>query len=173
MLNPSAALDDLRQRAKEGQKLTFKFFRDGPFSQWHRAPFRLDGDNYPTAEHYLMARKARHFKDDVALRQIMDTPDPRLAKQYGRMVKNFKDEEWAKVRFEIAVAGNFAKFSQHALLKQLLLNTGVQYLVEASVEDTIWGIGMRDTDTDARNPCQWKGTNLLGFVLINVRMLLR
>ncbi|HIR94499.1 MAG TPA: DUF1768 domain-containing protein [Candidatus Coprenecus stercorigallinarum] len=42
-------------------------------------------------------------------------------------------------------------------------------LVEASPYDTVWGIGMKEDDPDCRNPRLWKGENLLGFALMDVR----
>jgi len=62
-----------------------------------------------------------------------------------------------------------AKFSQHADLKEFLLNTGDRVIVEASPYDRIWGIGMATTDANAENPARWKGLNLLGFALMEVR----
>lgn len=46
-------------------------------------------------------------------------------------------------------------------------------LVEASPSDSIWGIGLRRDDPDSREPEKWRGENLLGFALMEVRDLLR
>ena len=35
------------------------------FSQWYPSPFTADGINYATAEHYMMAAKARLFDDGL------------------------------------------------------------------------------------------------------------
>jgi len=42
-------------------------------------------------------------------------------------------------------------------------------LVEASPVDPIWGIGLAKDHPDALLPGKWKGTNLLGFALMEVR----
>jgi ribA/ribD-fused uncharacterized protein len=42
-------------------------------------------------------------------------------------------------------------------------------LVEASPRDRIWGIGMSAGHRDASRPSRWRGLNLLGFALMNVR----
>ena len=55
------------------------------------------------------------------------------------------------------------------ILKNYLLKTGDKILVEASPYDDIWGIKMRKEDKGVTNPNNWKGTNLLGFVLMQVR----
>jgi len=47
--------------------------------------------------------------------------------------------------------------------------TAGMVIVEASPYDRVWGIGLRQTDRRAMDPRQWRGTNLLGFVLMDVR----
>jgi predicted NAD-dependent protein-ADP-ribosyltransferase YbiA (DUF1768 family) len=39
--------------------------------------------------------------------------------------------------------------------------------------DRIWGIGMGGDNPAAGNPAKWKGENLLGFALMEVREKLR
>jgi hypothetical protein len=90
-------------------------------------------------------------------------------KKLGRLVKEYDDEVWKEHRFDVVVSGNYAKFTQNEELKKFLLSTGNRIIVEASPKDTIWGIGMDEFDEDAINPKKWKGTNLLGFALMEVR----
>jgi ribA/ribD-fused uncharacterized protein len=71
------------------------------------------------------------------------------------------------------VAANTAKFEQHPALRDFLLATGERILVEASPYDTIWGIGRSARQPEARHPAQWRGLNLLGFALMDVRLALR
>ncbi len=139
------------------------------FSQWWVAPFEVEGQRYATAEHWMMAEKARLFGDEAALEKILAAGSPAQAKKLGRTVKDFNEHVWKEKRFEIVVAGNLAKFSQHEALKTFLLNTGSKILVEASPVDRIWGIGMSADNPDAENPAMWRGLNLLGFALMAVR----
>jgi ribA/ribD-fused uncharacterized protein len=67
------------------------------------------------------------------------------------------------------VAGNLAKFSQNPELAGVLRRTGRRVLVEASPYDRIWGIGIGPTHADIARPRQWRGLNLLGFALMDVR----
>ena len=58
-------------------------------------------------------------------------------------------------------------------LKKFLLATGDSVLVEASSYDAIWGIKMVSNDENTTNPLKWRGSNLLGFALMEVRDELR
>ena len=143
------------------------------FSQWYDSPFVVDNQTYPTAEHYMMAGKAELFGDQASKEQILAAATPGDAKKLGRHVQGFNDERWLAYRFDIVVAANLAKFSQHADLKAFLLSTGDRILVEASPVDPIWGIGLAADDPLAMNPYTWRGLNLLGFALMSVRDQLR
>lgn len=137
-------------------------------SQWFPASFVIDDVTYPTAEHFMMAEKARLFGDMTTLAQILEAPQPGAAKALGRQVQGFDDAVWAQQRFDIVVRGNRAKFDQNEVLQSYLLSTSEKILVEASPTDTIWGIGLAETDRRVYDPRQWRGSNLLGFALMKV-----
>jgi len=145
----------------------------GCFSQWFEAPFEIEGVRYATAEHFMMAGKARLFGDTEVLGQVLAARTPAEAKKLGRAVRGFDDTAWTNAAFDLVVEGNLAKFSQHAAMGEFLLRTGEQVLVEASPYDAIWGIGMAASHADAREPARWRGQNLLGFALMAVRDRLR
>ena len=145
----------------------------GCLSQWFHAPFTVDGDNFPTAEHFMMAGKARLFADEEARLRVLASPSPAAAKQVGRSVRNFDDGRWNAARFDIVVQGNVAKFGQNPAMRDFLLATGDRVLVEASPRDRIWGIGMGAANPDAEQPRKWRGQNLLGFALMAARAQLR
>lgn len=139
------------------------------FSHWYEAPFVVEGTRYATAEHFMMAGKARLFDDAQALERILAATSPNEAKKLGRTVKGFDDARWSAACFDLVVAGNLAKFSQNAAMGKFLKATGSRVIVEASPVDRIWGIGMAADDPHAANPRLWKGLNLLGFALMEVR----
>ena len=139
------------------------------FSQWYQAAFEIDGIRYATAEHYMMASKARLFNDLATLEKILSSTKPEVAKKLGREVNGYDEAIWLHHRFEIVVSANLAKFSQHPSLSSFLLGTHNRILVEASPVDKIWGIGLAQDHPDAVNPRAWQGLNLLGFALMEVR----
>ena len=175
-------LQDIIKRFDEGEHLEYVFFwghhaKPGQvtkacFSQWYPCVFEVDSVIYNCAEQYMMAGKARVFNDEETLRKILSTSDPKIIKALGREVKNFDTGKWAAVSKDIVVKGNLHKFAQDIKLFQFLRETGNRVLVEASPYDTIWGIGMKESDTEITNPHNWKGLNQLGFALMEVRDLL-
>jgi ribA/ribD-fused uncharacterized protein len=141
----------------------------GCLSQWWPSEFTVDGVTYPTAEHWMMASKARVFGDAEGLAAVMTTITPYAAKKAGRAVRGFEEKAWHRVRYQIVVDGNRAKFGQHPELAAYLRSTGRRVIVEASPYDRIWGVGMATADPDVAHPLRWKGINLLGFALMDVR----
>jgi len=173
-------LQQIQQRFNEQETLKFLFFwghvpaKDGNitkscFSQWWEDGFIMNREIYKTAEHWMMAEKARIFKDEATRTKILEAKHPHEAKQLGRNVKNFDARIWDTHKFDIVVEGNYHKFSQHEHLRQFLLGTNNRILVEASPRDRIWGIGMSENNENVHNPNLWRGQNLLGFALMEVR----
>lgn len=173
-------IGQLIEQAKQGQRLKYLYFwghqpkKDGSigktcFSQWFESSFTLNGITYLTAEHYMMAEKARLFEDQETLSQIVAAKSPALVKKLGREIRNFDDRLWDVRRFDAVVEGNLAKFPQNASLREFLIKTEDSVLVEASPVDKIWGIGMAEDHPQIENPAMWQGLNLLGFALMEVR----
>ncbi|MFD4140544.1 MULTISPECIES: NADAR family protein [unclassified Streptomyces] len=177
-------MDELIKQAAGGTRVKYLHFwghaprRDGTLgagclSQWWPSPFVVDGVRYATAEHWMMAAKARLFGDAEAERAALEATSPAAAKKAGRLVRGFDEKTWKRERFEIVRAGSVHKFGQDAGLREFLLGTGDRVLVEASPVDLIWGIGLAADDERAEDPTRWRGLNLLGFALMEAREELR
>ena len=54
-------------------------------------------------------------------------------------------------------------------MKGILFETYPKLLVEASPRDRLWGIGLGASNPKAQNPAEWRGKNLLGKCLTEVR----
>jgi ribA/ribD-fused uncharacterized protein len=172
--------EDLTALLRSGVRPKFLFFwghrpqKDGSLgagclSQWWPAPFTVDGTVYATAEHWMMAGKARLFGDAETERRIVEAGSPAEAKKLGRLVRGFDEAVWERERFGIVVEGSVHKFAADEELRAFLRGTGERVLVEASPLDRVWGTGLAATDERAADPERWRGPNLLGFALMEAR----
>jgi ribA/ribD-fused uncharacterized protein len=141
----------------------------GSLSQWWPCSFTVDGVGYASAEHWMMAGKARLFDDAEMLAKILAARTPAEAKNLGREVRGFDPAVWDGACFELVARGNVHKFGQDPALRGFLLGTRARVLVEASPRDRIWGIGLGAANERAQDPRQWRGRNLLGFALMQAR----
>lgn len=174
------SVEQLRAAVASGQRPEFLLFYghqpDMPggidrscLSENYAAAFEVDGERFPTVEHYIAWRKAKLFGDDHSAERILNAEAPSKAKAIGRSVKPFDDEVWKAHRLEIAIAANVAKFSAHPRLAEYLALTGHKVLADASPIDRVWGIGLYADDAAAKDPGRWPGLNILGFSLMEAR----
>jgi len=141
------------------------------FSQFFLCHF-VSGETgiaYTCAEQWMMSHKALLFGDTKTNESIMAASDPATIKCLGRQVKNFNESAWDKIKYDIVLQGNFYKYSQNPELLDRLKQTGSKIIVEASKNDSIWGIGLEAKDAVKMNPSEWPGQNLLGKALMKVR----
>lgn len=153
---------------------THYYFWEGAFSNWYACSFNDPNDKnaFSNTEQAFMYHKARIFKDADIMAKILKTSDPKAVKELGRQIKNYNDELWSKLRYEVMVYVNYLKFRENAALRQMLVNTGNKVLVEASPYDKIWGVGLGEDDPLILDEKNWQGENLLGKALMEVRVML-
>lgn len=149
------------------------FWGDPTLSNWGPAPFEYKGHKFFNSEQAFMWEKAMCFKDLEIAKLILEARNPRVAKELGREVKNYNEQQWAKQRYKAMYDVCLAKFSQNQDQRETLLNTGNRTIVEASPYDTIWGVGIHWTDEKILDEKNWRGQNLLGKALMDVRKTLR
>lgn len=144
-------------------------------SNWYPCVFNAEyeGKEYTfyNSEQYFMFVKAKTFGDEEnALKILIEGKNPKKAKTYGRMVKNYDDEKWNEIRYKVMVDANMAKYSQNDELKNLLLSDEFngKGFVEASPIDGVWGIKCSENDA-LDDKSNWNGQNLLGKALDEVR----
>lgn len=134
-------------------------FREENFflSNFYKSPIKMDdGFTYTCAEAAFQAQKT--FSDEYKRR--FSVMDGKGAKYYGRQIELRQD--WEDVKIGVMYDIVYAKFSQNPKLKQQLLNTGDEKLVEGNNwNDTFWGV------------CNGNGKNVLGKILMEVRLVLR
>lgn len=146
------------------------FFSDRDlFSNWFISEFDVKGVRFNCVEQFMMFCKAKLFGDELTAGKIMTATHPREHKALGRQVAGYNDAVWTERRLRIVASGCYAKFSQNPVLRDALLATGDTVLVEASPYDCVWGVGLAEHDPRVLDPRQWKGQNLLGVALADVR----
>jgi hypothetical protein len=145
------------------------FFWDSIYSNWYGCEFSSAGRKFNCSEQNFMYHKALTFGDVETAEKMMKESHPRVQKKLGKLVKNYDDTTWAEVRYDIMKEAVYLKFSQNKELLSELLKTGDKIFVEASPYDTIWGIGMGEDDDLILDEKNWKGLNLLGKALCEVR----
>lgn len=122
-------------------------------SNFYPSPVFLDGVEYPTVEHAYQAAKT---VDRAERETISSALTPGKAKAKGKKVT--LRYEWDVIKLSVMYDLLKQKFERSHLLKQLLLDTGDEYLEEGNTwNDTYWGV------------CAGVGANQLGLLLMQVR----
>lgn len=127
----------------------------GAFSNFSRHPFELDGLIWPTSEHYFQAQK---FESEEYREKIRMSPSPMIAARLGRSRKVAIRSDWEEMKDEFMYRAVLAKFQAHSDLKQLLLSTAQEEIIEKTTKDYYWGCGAKGT-----------GKNMLGKILMHIR----
>ena len=124
------------------------------------------------AEKAIMLSKAALMGDSATYQKIVRASSPAEAKRLGRSVRPFDHARWDAAVCRVATDVLWMKFSPDPALQRALLATGDRVLAEATRYDIIWGIGL-DTNEEIRTPAKWRGANILGWALMEVRAKLR
>jgi ribA/ribD-fused uncharacterized protein len=153
----------------ENEELVLFYSGKSYLSNFYSCRFTVEGVVFSSNEQFFHFKKAQLFNDKGAMKKILETNSPSEQKQIGRRVKNYKESEWSKQCYSFMKQGLHAKFSQNEDLKKKILSNPKARFVEASPRDKKWGIGINSTHRDATFPSKWKGSNLLGKALDEVR----
>jgi len=151
------------------------FFRErekhGYISNWYKSDMVIDSVKYSCVEQYMMHQKALLFEDYYIADLIINTKAQKEIKALGRQVRNFNEAVWVKHRFDIVKRGVIGKFMcNDKLMVEFLKHKPGTVFVECPPWDTIWGIGVGIEDRRRLNEKNWRGMNLLGKVLKEVRI---
>lgn len=139
------------------------------FSNMSAHKIMVNGKEYATVEHFYQAKKAETFKDNEHLEKIMKAKTPKAVKALGKKVAEFKQEEWDKVKYDIMNEGVKAKFVQHPELRTLLKETADRKIGFADARNVYWGIGSSESVEKSKHPEKWRGRNMLGHILMEIR----
>ncbi|HEY9522758.1 MAG TPA: NADAR family protein [Thermopolyspora sp.] len=131
----------------------------GCFSNFSDHGFELDGRWWATSEHYFQAQK---FVDTRHADLIRRARTPLRAAELGRDRSKPLRRDWERVKDDVMRRAVAAKFRTHAGIRDILLSTGDEEIVEDTTTDHYWGRGRTGT-----------GKNMLGRILMRTRGLLR
>ena len=158
----------LRKSPDNEQFLMF-YSTSSVFSNFHPSKFTMNGLVFTSNEQYYQYKKAEFFQDSVKMKMILSAQTPGLQKKLGCSIDDFDKEEWSTVSRQHMFNGCYGKFAQNPSLSSKLKSTDGWTLVEASPSDLIWGIGLSRFNPSSSNRDNWRGQNLLGQVLMEIR----
>ncbi len=133
----------------------------GCFSNFSLHGFELDNLWWPTSEHYFQAQKFIE-SDRPWFEKINQAKTPSIAAKMGRDRSHPLRTDWEQVKDDIMQRGVLKKFTTHAKIREILLATGDELIVENAPKDYYWGCG-----------ADGSGKNQLGQILMAVREILR
>ena len=67
-----------------------------PYSNSHSTPFIIDGQKFPTSEHYIQYNKAMMFGDTYTANAILKADTPYEVKNLSYQINGINKEEWHK-----------------------------------------------------------------------------
>ncbi|KPH77803.1 MULTISPECIES: NADAR family protein [Bosea] len=146
----------------------------GFLSHFHSSPIEIDGEIWPTVEHFYQAQKSPSHAYRAAIRaaqhpghvkRLSAPPDAKARLASGSWFAQNGQRpraDWEDAKLEIMKRGDHAKYARYPDLAARLLATGDAELIEDSESDGFWGIGK-----------DGGGPNWAGRVLMEVREHLR
>ena len=135
------------------------FDKYGEFSNFADFGFEYEKIYYPTVEHFYQSQK---FIDENYSELIRKAKTPKSAADLGKSRDQKLQPDWDEIKNDIMFVGVQQKFDTHPVLRELLLSTGDNLIIENSPYDNYWGIGQTGN-----------GLNHLGTTLMRVRQKLK
>ena len=126
-----------------------------PLSSFSRHGFELEGEFWPSVEHYFQGMK---FENPADREKVRQAEHPARARRLGRSRFRRIRKDWSQVRRVMMTRAVYTKCRTHPSVAERLLETGNAKLVENTQYDYFWGCG-RDG----------RGHNTYGQVLMDVR----
>ena len=161
-------LDPVLATSKKDDTIIGFFGELHPFSNFHPCKFTIEGLEFHSSEQFIQMKKAEYFNDNIARERILNAEDAQDCKEISRDINHFDKKSWNAVAKELCEPGITEKFIQNRNLLSYLMDTGNKTIVEASF-DEIWGTGSHISSKDALNKNKWRGTNILGKILMGIR----
>ena len=131
--------------------------------------FEVGGIMYHSIAQWVAAAKATFFGDFAARSAILHCNDPHECMDLAKSIESLAEHAWIVNRRRLCIMGNVAKCNQYPDLKQMLVDTHGSHILEVNAQDPLWGTCPSQPTLGAPNYFSWKGENLHGFILMDVR----
>jgi hypothetical protein len=130
----------------------------GCFSNFSPHGIKMQGRYWATVEHYYQAQKFVGSLDAAIIPVIYSAATPEEAAAIGRDCTRQLRLDWDAVKTHVMREAVLKKFLTHPDIREILISTANQLIVENSPTDYFWGCGADKT-----------GQNHLGKILMSVR----
>jgi ribA/ribD-fused uncharacterized protein len=144
----------------------------GFLSSFYANPFEYKNVEYPTAYHAMMSLIAHKFGDDEKAEEIRSTEDPADIDLTWDKLEGVTHKAWELQLESLIIKVNRAKFVKDPGLAAKLLKTGDARIAAVPPEnetDPFQGIGLTEENPDAKKKSKWKGKNVFGLALEQIR----
>ena len=137
-------------------------------SNFHPCKFKINGATYSSSKQWIQHCKAKYFKDNITMAQILATKSALECKLLAWDIVGYDERRWKEVAYKECYRGLFEKFNQNDKLRRVLVNTGNKTLVESSY-DQIWGTGIPLSDPACLDRTKWYNPGIMSKLLMDIR----
>lgn len=110
----------------------------GCFSNFSKHPIVIDGITWSTTEHYYQAQK---YEDPILQERVRNAVSPWVAAQIGRDPSLPLRKDWEQIKESVMEQALWFKVRQHKDVRDTLLSTGNNEIVEHTPRDAYWADG--------------------------------
>lgn len=122
--------------------MAIKFYKEygdlGYLATYSNHGFIEKGIYYQTSEHYYQSKK---FINKSIVSKILLAPTPKIASEIGRDRNNKLRNNWRLIKNDVMYNAVFYKFFSNEELREKLLATGNEEIIEETVKENYWGCG--------------------------------
>ena len=165
-------LNSFKCTNRETQDVLGFFGELNPLSNFYNCEFQYQNLVFHSSKQLIQYNKAKHFRDNVTMAQILSASTPLECKRLAREIVNYNEDNWRMVAKNMCFEGLKEKFAQNPTLAETLLKTDNKTLVECSF-DRIWGNGVPLGDRSCIDRQKWYNVGILGEMLMEIRSQLR